>query len=43
MLNGCAIYVAKTKALTDSAVTAQLTAPFFSHKQKAGFVMTRLN
>ena len=34
----CTIYVAKTKALISCRVAAQLSAPLFSHMQKAGFL-----
>ena len=38
----CTIYVAKPKALISCAVTVQLICAFFSHMQKAGFLITRL-
>ena len=36
------LYVAKTKGLISYVVTMQLSAPFFSLMQRAGFFMMRL-
>ena len=38
----CTIRIAKTKVLISYAVTAQLSAPLFSLRQKSGFLMTSL-
>ena len=42
MLRDCSIYVGKTKALISCAVTAQLSAPLFSHIHTTGFLMKQL-